>query len=66
VLKKTPQAFTVEHAQRRDVVFTAILPPALRDALVRAAAREMTTQAAYVRKALALRLHADVLLPDIG
>jgi predicted HicB family RNase H-like nuclease len=66
VLKKTPQASTLEHAQRSDVVFTAYLPPALHDALVSAAAREMTSQSAYVRKALALRLHADGLLPEIG
>jgi predicted HicB family RNase H-like nuclease len=62
VLKKAP----VQAPQRSDVVFTAYLPPALHDALVRAAAREMTSQSAYVRKALALRLREDGLLPEIG
>ncbi len=35
-------------------------------ALVRAARKEMTLQSAYVRKALALRLREDGLLPEIG
>jgi hypothetical protein len=69
VLKKTPQASTVEHAsapQRRDVVFTGYLPAAMHDALVRAAAREMISMSGYVRKAIALRLREDGLLPEIG
>jgi hypothetical protein len=59
-MPKNPQA------PQPTVVFTAYLPPAMHDALVRAAAREMTSQSAYVRKALALRLHADGLLPEIA
>jgi hypothetical protein len=38
----------------------------MHDALVRAAAREMTSQSAYVRKALAMRLREDGLLPEIA
>jgi hypothetical protein len=63
MLKKPPAPAT---HQRRDVVFTAYLPAAMHDALVRAAHKEMTSQSAYVRKALALCLHADGLLPEIG
>ena len=69
MLKKTPQASTVEHAsapQRRDVVFTAYLPPALQDALALAGEREMISMSGYARRAIALRLREDGLLPEIG
>jgi predicted HicB family RNase H-like nuclease len=64
VLKKAPVQ-SPQAPQRRDVVFTAYLPPALHDALTRAAAREMISMSGYARKAIALSLREDGLLPDI-
>jgi hypothetical protein len=49
---------------RRDATVVVYVPVVLQQALLRGVAREMCSQSAYIRRALADRLRADGHLPQ--